>query len=903
MDALSPSASSDARLPPEDALLATKLFIPPPRQNLVSRPRLLERLDQGLAARLIVLCGPGGSGKTTLLGEWLSRGGHRAAWLSLEEGDGSVPRFLAYLIAALRTALPGVGARSLALLRAESFPSAEGLLALLINEIAAQCVDEPPLILVLDDYHTIESVAVHHALAYLLEHLPPMMHLVVAARADPPLPLARLRARGQLIEIRSSDLRFTPQETAALVASVTRFDLSPDAVATLDARAEGWAAGLQMAALSLQGRPREDLGEAIASFSGSSRHIADYMVDEVLSRQPAEIQAFLMRTAVLERLSGPLCEAVVGQTGGQATLEYLDRANLFVTPLDDGRRWYRYHHLFADLLRARLDELEPGLAVTLHGRASDWYERNGLAHEAVHHALAAGDIQRAVRLIEGQAESVLTWGEYATLVAWVESLPWEVARRRGWLCVCCGWCLVWLGRGSEVERWLGAADAVAHESPGTPAGDRVAGGAAAVRARRAYQQGDPDTTLAQGALALRHLPQDGHLFRVAAAHMVGDACFDRGNLAAAEEAWLEEMRTAERHGEAGLTIYPLRALAMLYRERGALRRAEEACRLALRLAGERSAGHWWHGRLCAALGEILWERGERDEALRVLRDGVAHDEAWSETQAMPGTYASLAEALRADGDLAGAEAALATAERLVRATSQPPRIRSQVEVARVRLWLSQGRTDLAERWALGWQARAAPVPALMQEAEEVACARVLLSLGRHAKARALLGTLEATSARTGRTGRLVETLALTALARRLAGDLVGAVEDIERALALAEPEGRVRVFADEGVPMAALLAQARRASPAQVACILAAMRGSEGPGRPRAGTTLAEPLSTREQEVLDLLARGLTNQEIAGRLVITVSTVKSHTASIYGKLAVKSRREAVARARGLGILS
>ena len=406
-------------------ILATKLYIPPPRPKVVLRPRLIERLNEGLDRKLTLISAPAGFGKTTLVSEWVAGSERPAAWLSLDEGDNDPTRFLTYLVAALQTIAPDIGEGVLSVLQSPQPPPTESILTALLNEITAVPDD---FVLVLDDYHVIDARPVDAALTFLLEHLPPQMHLVITTREDPQLPLARLRARGQLTELRAADLRFTPSEAAAFLNEVMGLNLSAEDIAALETRTEGWIAGLQLAALSMRGR--EDVPGFIRAFAGDNRYIVDYLVEEVLQRQPERVRSFLLQTSILDRLSGPLCDAVTGQEEGNALLEALERGNFFVVPLDDRRHWYRYHHLFADVLHAHLMAEQPDQVPTLHRRASEWYEQHGSAADAIRHALAAEDFERAADLVELAVPAMRRSRQEATLLGWLKALPDELIQCR-----------------------------------------------------------------------------------------------------------------------------------------------------------------------------------------------------------------------------------------------------------------------------------------------------------------------------------------------------------------------------------------------------------------------------------------------------------------------------------------
>jgi len=503
-------------------LLQTKLYIPPVRPNLVSRPRLIERLNEGMTRRLTLISAPAGFGKTTLLSEWVAGSGRPVAWLSLDEGDNDPVRFLAYFVAAVQTtpslSEAGVGESALAVLQSPQPPPVEAILTALINEIATI---PKPFILVLDDYHVIEAQPIHDALIFLLDHLPPQMHLSLATRSDPFLPLSRLRARGQMTDIRADDLRFSPQETTTFLNQVMGLALSGDQVAILESRTEGWIAGLQLAALSIRGQ--DDTARLISAFAGDDRYIGDYLVDEVLARRPKGTRDFLLQTSILDRLTGPLCDAVPGNEDGQNVLKKLERANLFIVPLDNRRRWYRYHHLFADLLRQRLEESTTLQDIeSLHQRASQWYEENDFLIEAVEHKLAAGNHEDVMRLIEQGAGEIFQRSQLNTLTKWWARLSRELVTSRPRLCMIYAWAWLATGHPEEAESCLQAIE----QALGTEMGDLERDGAGAmdpavqaalvevavVRAQLAVGRGVIPNALRLSRLVLLYLEDDNSAF-------------------------------------------------------------------------------------------------------------------------------------------------------------------------------------------------------------------------------------------------------------------------------------------------------------------------------------------------------------------------------------------------------
>lgn len=897
-------------------LLATKLYIPAARAHWVSRPRLLERLAGGLAARLILISAPAGAGKTTLLSEWLGCCDCLSAWVSLDGADNDPARFFGYVMAAVESVAPGSAEPERSLLGLPQSPPLASLLAMWMNRL---CALDRPLVLVLDDYHVIEAPAVHDAVAFVLDNLPPQVHLAIATRADPPLPLARWRARGHLLELRGDDLRFTCSEAAAFLRQTVGLALSLEDVAALEARTEGWIAGLQMAALSLQGRT--DVADFVRAFSGSHRHIFDYLVEEVLDRQPEDVQEFLLQTCILERFTAPLCEALTGRHGAQAMLEALERRNLFLVALDDERRWYRYHQLFADLLRSRLRELHPEWEPTLSLRAADWCERNGLIGEAMRYAVGAQDIERAARLAESQADSAFMDGRCALLWADVQRLPAEVVARCPRLCAHAALRSVYLGNLDEARALLALVEAAAAgHAPGPKARD-LAAMAAAVRACIADLEGDVARVERLAQQARADLAERNPL-RGVVAFTLGDMAFQVGDLEGAEREWRELRRLGQMLGSAGMVASATRALMAVEETRGRLRAALALGHEALALAQAHPELQREEANINLYLSHILYEQNDLQGAERTLLDAIRHAEAGGMFDTAVAIRTMLARVRLAQGDLTGAAEALSQAERGVAAGPVTSDLAAECTAVRVRLWLAQSRLPdgavallpAAERWADEWQARPGDRLVWAEELKQIAVARVRLAQGRWQEAAGSLSVLAAQAEAGGRTGRLIEILALQALAWRAQGELERACAALAKALTLAEPEGYVRVFVDEGVQMARLLkemlARARdresRRHLRYVAELLAAFEAHRGCATagpmPPAIAPLLEPLSERELEVLRLAADGLSNREIAARLIVTVGTVKTHLHNVYGKLGVEGRMQAVARARALNLL-
>ncbi|MEJ2209918.1 MAG: LuxR C-terminal-related transcriptional regulator [Anaerolineae bacterium] len=898
------------------ALLATKLYVPAAGRQLVPRSRLVARLDEGLdlGRRLTLVAAPAGFGKTTLVGAWLRSAGKPVAWLSLDEGDDDEARFWTYLVAALQTVHPGLGQGAVQLLGAPRRPAVEVVLTSLLNELAGL---PGKTILVLDDYHLIVDPAIHQGVTFLLEHLPPGVHLVLSTRADPALPVYRLRARGQLTELRAGDLRFTAGEAAAFLNSVMGLDLARDDVEALEARTEGWIVGLQLAALSLQGRA--DAHEFIATFGGGHHYVLEYLTHEVVRRQPAPVRRFLIETSILDRFCGPLCDAVLGEGDGQAMLAHLRQRDLFIVPLDDEHRWHRYHQLFADLLGNLLrQERSPDEIRALHLRAAGWYDEHGLAAEAVRHALAAGDYSRTARLIERYSLSMVTRGELATLLRWIEALPEEVAHSRPWLCVHQAWPLTLAGKAGAAEPLLRRIEALV--PPDSPAaGDReILGNAAAMRALLANMHGDMSHALEWARRADELLPADNLIPRHMLPFILASAHLAAGDLVQAEGALRQELALGRASGNLWTVVRTLCDLAGLHLVRGQLREAERFCREALAEAEAREGRQFGTvGYVLVKLAEIDYERYDLAAARDRAQEGVALMQGWQQPYEMVQAYTVLAAILQALGDVEGAREALDSAEAMQAQHPAYPRLDSLVRCCRVRLLLARGEAGRAARRARDDGLGSMDLP-INREQEQVLLARVFAAGGRGAEALSLLAELAEAAGAGGRLGPLVEILSLQAAAHQARGDTAAAAAALERALTLAGPEGQVRAFVEAsgaGAPLAPLLRRAagRGVVPQHVARLLVALgagaaeAGADVPDpapapAPAGAPPLVEPLTERELEVLRLMAAGQAHAEIAAALVISINTVKKHAAGIYGKLGVHSRTQAVVRAQELGLL-
>ena len=916
----------------------TKLRFPPIRAERVARPRLIARLDEALALghRLMLVSAPAGFGKTTLLTDWAHSLLHRrpsaarVAWLSLDSGDNDVARFVAYLVGAVEaTGTTGEDLHAFV----ETAP-AEVMLTQVINRVGAL---PAPFVLVLDDYHVITSEAVHDAALFLLNHAPANVHIAIATRADPPLPVARWRGRGQLTELRLADLRFTPAEAADFLNRAMGLPLTDDDVAALEERTEGWIAGLQMAAVALRmAHPGSgDAAQFIRAFTGSHRFILDYLMEEVLERQSAPIQAFLLRTSILDQMCASLCATVLAgadRGGGDGTgerrpdlaeldpasiLEHLDRANLFVVPLDEHREWYRYHRLFADLLRSRLEQTQPDLVPRLHQRASEWYEQNDLLNDAIDHALAAGDVERAADLIALVAEPLLMRGESATFVSWMADLPDAAIRARPSLSVLHAWVLMLQGHPlADIESRLRAADGCA---------GATAGRAAAVRSTIRAFQGDPDGAMQWAQRALDQLPPDERLARSYVEWVLATVRLASDGPEKEQSAFDDVLTLSRRVGNVMLSVLVLCNQAEILLREGCLRAAAATYREALAAAtNARQERIAIAGQALVGLGDIAREWGDLDEAIDLITEGARLVEQWSETGAFD-AYIALARVRRAQGDHAGAWEALTQAERIAVSFDLSELDDLTVAMFKALQWIAEGNLDTARRWAesrdlyrhIGapyQESAGAPYESRILKYELLVLARLLIAQDHANDALAVLKALAPVAGWRRRTGLLIEIHLLMALARQAQDDINGALLELERALVLGEPEGYLRIFVDQGAAIVELLREAERRglAVAYVQKLLATCenRHMDEAGQPPTSPThpqqapvpLAEPLSEREFEVLRMLDTHLSSTEIAKALYISPNTVRFHIKNIYGKLDVHRRSDAVDRARSLGLL-
>jgi LuxR family maltose regulon positive regulatory protein len=913
-------------------LLSTKYAIPASRANLVPRPRLVELLDAAMSQgrKLILIAAPAGFGKTTLLVEWLaartedqglradsvfsalspqsSVRNTRVAWLSLDDTDNQLAQFLAYLIAALETARTGIGAEAWALLRTQvAHPPTRAILTTLLNALG----DSPDhLVLAFDDYHTITLQDIHAAVAFLLDHMPPHMHIVMTTRADPPLPLARLRVRSQLVEVRAAELRFTNHEAVYFFDQVHGVDLPSAAVTTLETRTEGWVAGLQLAALSIQQQDAAHIPTFISDFTGSHAYVFDYLADEVFQRQPDTIQTFLMQTAILGRLCGPLGTAVTGQDDAPLLLERLDQANVFLIRLDSRRHWYRYHHLFQDFLRERLERaLAPADRALLHRRASTWFEQEGLTGEAIDHALSAQAWEDAIRCLTPLMTSERMYEHFLDWPRWLAALPDAVLRDEPELCLRLAWILMFTGHAEVAERPLDVAEAV-WQAAGN---DSKVGEVLGWRAVACYWRRDRlgGTSLAQQALA--KLPAELAEQRAIPTVIMGLSDVDLGHVASALDPLVVADEALQHSREPFYALAAAFGLARTYQLRGQLQRAA-----GLYLDLIQRAGGAMHREPPAAyfyLGRIYYEWNDLPSAEHALHEGIAIGQRTGRGRYWPSAYAALAWVGWARGDVTQTSSLMEQALAAARLLDSPPAV-AETETRQAGLWLAQGDLAATGRWLARRQINVDDEVPYEQQADYLLLARFRIaqeqqapgSIDRAAIVR-LLDRLRKAAEADERLSDRILILVLLALAHAVGRDPHQALAPLLAALELAEPEGYIRTFVDEGAPMRALLLSqrahllGREAGNPQLAYIdrLLDAFPQDVLAVPTASTS-SQLLSDRERAVLQLLATGRSVQEIAAVLVISAHTARTHVKNIYAKLDAHNRVEAIERGRALNLL-
>ncbi len=909
----------------QDVVLATKLHVPAMQPGFVPRPRLAGRLEEGLNQKLILVSAPAGSGKTALLADWARRNRRPVAWLSLDRGDNDPMRFWRHAAAALDQVRPGIAAQAAALIGPPAPRSFDGVVTALINEVVARPADGE-ILLFLDDYNVIGSQRVHESLAFLIDYMPPGLRLILASRADPPLGLPRLRASAQLAELHAADLRFTSEEAAALLRLAAGENLPDAAIATLTARTEGWAAGLQLAGLSLRGRP--DIGGFVAAFNGSHRYVLDYLTGEVLDRQSAGIRTFLLETSVLDRLNGALGDAVTGRSDSQAMLEEIERANLFLVPLDEVRGWWRYHHLFADLLREHLQQEHPELPPRLRRAAALWCEENGLAEEAIGYAQASGDRVLAAELIEKHFDYFFYLRAEGPMVQrWLSALPASLVAARPRLLLIKAAIALLSGQMDEVTTLLDKAELSAADfaaEPFEPSAGRSASFLVNIPARialdRAYLadlRGDGESTAAFATQALAGIRDDETMLKTHAVATLAMADWLRGQLPEAERGFASSITAWREVGRSALALaaWGYRSLGQVQRAQGRLGAAFQTYQQAADITADfRQAAAPTAGTGNVGLAEIAYARGELDTARRYVTESITRNRQLVYTPLLAIGLAVLAWIKHAEGDMAGALDSMGEAARL----APDPAIASllnPVPAERARLLLAQGDLAAADRWVQERGLSTQDEPAYPREREYLVLARLLIAQNLPGPALVLLEQLHAAAVAHGRLDSVIETSALQALALAAGGEEGAAISVLAEALTLGCREGYVRVFADEGAPMRALLGRvaasqrtkhgtARSVPVSYLARLLSAfgLKPTGPETATRAAPGLAEPLTSRERQVLRLLAEGQANRDIAAELVVTVDTVKRHVTHILAKLGAVNRTEAVARARKLKLI-
>lgn len=865
-----------------DTILQTKLYVPPLRSSLVPRPGLIAKLNAGLDGRLTLISAPAGYGKTTLVTEWLQAGEHRVAWLSLDENDNDPRRFLAYLFAALRQVQAEIGQAAEAMLQSPQPPPGEVILTALLNEIAAVT---RPFILILDDYHVIHTPPIYQQLAFLLDHQPSQMRLVVITREDPfGLPLARLRARGQMVEIRQEDLRFSLEECADFLNQVMGLNLSPHDIAALERRTEGWIAGLQLAALSMQGR--DDRPGFIEAFTGSSHYVLDYLIEEVFERQPAEVQDFLLKTSILDRFTAGLCDVVTQQKHSREMLQTLDQSNLFIVPLDQSRTWYRYHHLFAELLCQRLHSTETLSENELHHLASQWFTAEGFLPEAIHHALAASDWEQAAELIGNNSVMMLRRGELMTLLGWLKALPDEVVYERPQLCRDYGWALMLTGQLDAAAPYLDYAERASQGN------DERLGQAMVAQAYLARTRGDYPRAIALSKQALELVAEDDILHRSLVTFTLGFALLNAGHFAEAEQALLEACEAARASGNDYARQTALGLLGAIQKNQGRLRRAAEFCQQAL----QEARGSPTAAQVQVFLASILYEWNDLDAASDQLTQAFNASQSIGNLAIQPDIYRIKAYIKQARGDSASARDVLTELHQLIQ-NLDSPLARAMVAALHADIALAQGDIPSASHWAQ--QMTEGVDPAALGVQYGLMQARLLLAQGKQVEAGKMLAGMYDSVSQTGLASSVIEVRALQALAADTPSD---AIHFLQSALKMAQPEGFIRTFVDKGEPMKLLLERLKSEGGELKEYILMILSAFGETGKASISQPLVEPMSERELEILRLLADGLSNREIAEKLVISVGTAKSHVHHILEKVGGNSRAQAVAKARELGLL-
>ena len=903
--------SSD-KVPRPCPLLKTKIAIPQHRTDLVNRPRLIQKLNDGAKGKLTLLSAPAGFGKTTLLSEWVHQSKSPVAWLSIDEGDNDPAYFLTYVIAALQSINESIGQTSLQLLYSPQIPPFEAIIVAFINSLIPYPED---FVLVLDDYHHIESQPIHDMLIFLLERMPQRMHLILSSRSDPPLTLSRLRSHQQIAEIRAADLCFTFEETSVYLEKCLEINLSHEEIALLESRTEGWITGLQLAALSM--KDRNDLSDFIAGFTGDNRYIVDYLMEEVLNRLPEHIQTFLLHTSILDPLSGSLCDVVTDKKSSQQMLTKLEKANLFIFALDNERNWFRYHRLFADSLRQRLHHLFSEHVPELHRRACNWYEQNGLKYEAIDHALAARDFERAAYLLEGIAESVWDRGQQVKLVEWFDSLPDRVLSSRPLLCILYARALIMSGKQKTAEKCLQAAEEIL-KSPSNkvveilPDGtsyqhifdrDELRGKISAVWALLSMYRGDVVQVIRHSREALRILAKEDLTWRGVVTTMLGMAhgWAGDGNMEKAEQAFSEAISISQKAGNVSFHLFAGLALAGIQTYQGRMGEAEELCRRLLQIAEESGMDQTGNAAsILSILGGILCEKNDLEKGLPLLQKGLELGRLSHDVMALQGIRLNILRVLILEKEFGEAFHVIRKIEKDAKDFNLPPWMFHVVSAYKAQIWLESGKLDsaikLVEEHGLSLEDE---IPSRM-EPEYVILARIFIARNKPEEAHRLLQRLIKNAMAGSRIVTAIQMHLVMVVALSAQGRQDAAMDELKKAISLAEPGGFINIFVFEGRPVETLLDKILSVQKNPYAKKISMAFKSSKPLKKEG--VLIEPLSEREVEVLQLLSAGLSNKEIADRLYISLNTVRTHTKNINSKLNVHSRTKAVARAKELGII-
>ena len=905
-------------------LLETKFFIPSSRANLVERDRLIQELHQSIKGKLTLISAPAGFGKTTLLAQWLQQTEFSYTWLSLDERDNQAIRFWTYFVATLQKIEPQLGKTTIALLR-NSETDLELFLTPLINDISTL---ETDILLVLDDYHEITNVLIHQALAFLLNHLPPTFHLIIASRCDPPLPLARLRARGKLSELRAEKLRFTNDEAKLFVCEVMELNLSQKQIGMLHTKVEGWIAGLQMAALSLQ--QCSQISHWIESLQGSQRYIGDYLTEEVLEKQPDYLKSFLLKTSILDRICGSLCDAVLQRENSTETLKYLDKINLFVISLDDNRCWYRYHHLFGELLRYYLQKQEPHQISQYHRRAAEWYKQENLIDEAFKHALVTQDWELATDLIKQEACQLAIDADFTTLLNRLKTLPNEIICADPWLCIYYAWTL-WITAGdiAGARQYLEDGELVSKLKPlpakqpswtNHPSASEVDEFWASIITLKSYLAHEKDTmeAIRVAKEALKIVPKYNYWLRSLVLMNLGGSYYFIDRFKQAELILTEAVSVASEckqankikstlinhTAESAVTSLCLRA--ELKELHGEFKSAITLAQQALEIVTKR---HWIEntsGILTqAVMGKLLWQQNKLEQATHYLTQGKDRSSPLKKSAFATIRYLYLALVHQAEGNFTAAWEAIETAEKIESSRQQGfnfefPTFLS-LDLVKVRLWLAEGNLSLPLAWQQSKDLAIDGELTYYSEPDYITLTRILIAQKKWKSALNLLQRLQRSTESSQRIARLVEVLILQITVYQGQNQLKIALQQLKLIFSLVHPQAYLRLFLDADKSIQELLKYAAKQNiyPNYVNWLLKAFDNIAPSNK---NQNLIEPLSDRELEILQLIAAGLTNQEIGDRLVISLATVKWHTSNIYGKLSVKNRNQAVVKARELEIL-